>query len=335
MTEFNTEYLQAASGPLAFAVLGSLPPSDPLDPEFDFQIRREQHWSARLACSMLKVASSIVTATVVHPGGEADEQSLVAATRELMQRAARLTEAAVELLGLPTSDPRLPAYKNFLRQQAADVVSAQWRFAQGAGGKEVSVEQIAAMYRIVLDDGEMSKEAGLPSGPDLDEVTAKRLALVGVIPQIYQAVNCFDYFAPAPETLVEKGIRQVMDATNDGVERIASPATRPETRAMVAQSLVGKAGALYAENYKAHARRDVLELQEMDGTERARHLFIHREAGLPTDHIDLAFEKLMRRMVDMVCEAVPDLDPAPSAAPTQAAVVPQPMRSVIRGHQPE
>jgi len=309
MTTLDADNLQPIDGPVLFAVLGDLPMNEPVDPEFDFQTHQDTHWTARKACSMLKVVASLVSATVVYPGADADEHALVSATRELMSRAARLTDSAVELLGLPASDPNLAAYKNLLRQQAAEVVSTQWRLVNGAGMKELSVDQISSMYRLVLENESIDKEGDLPSCPeDVDEVTAKRLALLAVVPTIYQAVGCFDYFVPNPETLVERGVGKVIAAADSGVSRMASPDTRPDTRAMITQSIIGKAGMLYGVNFRAHARRDVLMLRQMDPAARARHLYLHRETGLSTDHVDESFDKLMKRMVDMVCESVPELD---------------------------
>lgn len=291
----------------SFAVLGSRM-GDIEDSDLDYQGRHDAHFSARKACAMLKVTSAIVNAVVVHPGGDCDGNQLAETTRELMRRAAQLTDAATELLDIAPNHSGFASYRNLLRQSAAEVVATQWRMANSTGGLELSVERISAMFKIVLDSGEIEKEGELqPYSSGVDATTAKRLAILGAVPEIYGAVNNFDYFAPNPEVLVEKGVKTVLQAADEGVRRIASSEADADALTMLMQSLIDKAGALYAANYRAIARRDVLALQRMDALERQRRIYVHRETGLPTDHVDTAFSKLMTRMVDMVCEAVPEL----------------------------
>lgn len=297
-----------ASAPKAFsfAVLGQSVPDIP-DRDLDYQDRRDAHFSARKACAMLKVTSAIVNAVVVHPGGDCDEVQLAETTRELMRRSSELTDAASELLDIGPDHPGYAGYRNLLRQSAAEVVATQWRMANSIGGSELSVERITSMFRVVLDSGQIEKEGEVPPYPaDLDATTAKRLAILGVVPEIYSAVNGFDYFAN-PEALVEKGVKLAVQVADDGVRRIATPKAGPDALTMLTQSLIGKAGVLYATNYRAIARRDVLALQNMDAVERQRHIHNHRDSGLPTAHVDEAFAKLMTRMIDMVCENVPEL----------------------------
>lgn len=322
--QLNQEPLHSAPGgapaTFSFAVLGQKM-GDIEDTDLNYQARREAHFSARKACAMLKVTSAIVNAVVVHPGGDCGDQELAETTRELMRRAAHLTDAATELLDVSPEHPGFAGYRNLLRQQAAEVVATQWRMANSTGKQELSVERIGAMFKVVLDSGEVEKEGELPPYPaDMDATTAKRLAILGAVPEIYSAVNSFDYFTPNPEALVEKGVRTVVNAADEGVRRIASPQAGADALTMLTQSLIGKAGALYAANYRAVARRDVLTLQKMDAIERKRHIYIHRETGLPTAHVDESFSRLMTRMVDMVCEAVPELgqEAAPPPAPRGA-----------------
>ena len=299
--------LGVAPAAFSFAVLGQKM-GDVEDTDLNYQVRRDAHFSARKACAMLKVTSAIVNAVVVHPGGDCDDDELAETTRELMRRAAHLTDAATELLEITPEHPGFAGYRNLLRQQAAEVVATQWRMANSTGSTELSVERIGAMFKVVLDSGEIEKEGDLPPYPsDMDATTAKRLAILGTVPEIYSAVHSFDYFSPDPEALVKDGVTVVVKAADDGISRIASPKAGEDALTMLTQSLIGKAGSLYAANYRAMARRDVLSLQKMDAIERRRHSYNHRESGLPTSHLNDAFIKLMGRMVDLVCEAVPEM----------------------------
>lgn len=320
MPELADEPLQvtADTAPTAFsfAVLGQ-PAAPHVDSDIDVQVRRDAHWSARKACAMLKTTAAIVNAVVVHPGGDCDDKQLAESTRELMGRAVRLTNAAMELMGLSPEHPKYAGYRTLLRQQAAEVVATQWRMAHGTGGSELTADRIADIFKTVLSDEQFASNGETLGHPaDVDYVTAKRVAVLGVAPDIYNAVNSFDYFCPNPETLVDKGVRKVIEAADAGVGRLASPGASRDTVTMLTQSLIGKAGALYAANYRANARRDVLFLQRLDPLERKRTIYASRHDGLPTAHVDESFGKLMNRMVDMVCEAVPEL--AAGAAPEVA-----------------
>ena len=267
---------------------------------------------------MLRVASSIMSAIVVHPGGECSEGEMEQASRELMARATALSEAAFGILQVRGSHPDFAAYKAAIRQQAAEVVAAQWRMANATGAAPLTIEQMSAAFQCVMDlDG--MEDAGTPDvPPGIDGTTARRMALLGVVPEVYSAVTSFDYFHPSPPDLVEQGVREVLGAATSGLARIAAASLPEATQILLTRSLISRAGALYAANYRACARRDVLELERMDDVRRQRLLYEHRGDGLPTGHIDQAFRRLMARMVNMVCEQVPELSQAPGATTTQS-----------------
>lgn len=298
------EVVTPSSG-FTFSALSKAFASD--DSDLAYQAAKASNWTARKACAALKVTSAIVGAVVVHPGADCDDKRLAEVTRDLMQQASALTDAATELLSIRSDDPRYGSYRSMLRQQAAEVVSSQYRLANSTGSVPLSVERISKLYKCVIDL-DAAAEHDLPVHPlGVDFVTTKRMALLGVAPEIYEAVNAFNYFAPEPERLVEKGVRSVLKASDQGLGKLITGKASDESRSMLAQSLIVKAGALYAANWKAHARRDVILLQRMEPLERMRHIHVHRQDGLPTQHIDESFDRLMRRMVDMVCEAVPEL----------------------------
>jgi hypothetical protein len=165
------------------------------------------------------------------------------------------------------------------------------------------------MYQAVLDARpiEGAGEIGSPYPDDMDAVTAKRVSLLAVTPEIYDAVNSFDYFHADEKDLVQKGVSDVLSATDRGLGRLLGNTVSEATKTMVTQALICKNAGLYAANYRAMARRDVLTLQKMEPVERKRHIYEHRSTGLPVDHISSSFQRLSTRMVEMVCEAVPEL----------------------------
>lgn len=301
---------------LTFAALGQ-PLQSPSDIDLQAQSNPDAHWTARKACATLKVTSSIMNAIVVHPGADCDDDTLSKTTRDLMQRAKVLAQCAVDVLKVRSDTRNYAAYMTMLRLQAAEVVSTQWRMAHVAGKKPLTEGQIARLYETLVDT-EMFAELGDPASvpEDLSLTTIQRLALLSTTPEIHQAVNSFDYFAPQPEQLIHKAVDQIKQATDEGMQKLLGSAASDATRAVIAQSLIEKNGSLYAANYRAVARRDVMALQEMQADERARHLYVHRQTGLPTDHINSGFRRIASRMIDMVCEAVPELAMnAPASAP--------------------
>lgn len=303
-----------------FAVLGQ-PLSAVADHDVQAQSNPGVHWSARKACAVLKVTSSIINAVVVHPGGEASAEELSHATNELMRRAAILTDAAVTILNIAPDTRNFAGYKNLLRQQAAEVVATQWRMAHSTNKKQLSAEQLTEVFAKIIDVNPLDGDGEMPPYPDgVDAVTAKRVSLMGVAPEIYQAVNSFDYFAPDPHVLVQKGIKHVMQAAEMGVRRLAGVNASDPALTMVAQSIIGKAGSLYATNYRAVARRDVLKMQTQDPDERARNLYIAKNTGLSTEHIDASFHRLVGRMIDLVCQAVPELSNPDTLRPVEDSV---------------
>lgn len=331
----STNAVRPANRPsdVSFSTLGQTMSQSP-EHELQMQMRQDTQASARRACAALKVTSSIVNALVVHPGADADDAALFLATTELMDRAARLTDAALALLQLNPETRNISGYKNLLRQQAADVVSAQWRMAHATGTTELTAEQVTSLYSRVLKapfvegDGQT-----VPYPEDVDDVTAKRVSLLAVTPEIFQAVNSFDYFSPDPEALVEKGVREVVRAADANLPRLVQAGASKDTVTMVCQSLIGKLGNLYASAYRAAARRDVARLRAMDEDERMQHIVAHRANGLPTDHIDSAFAKFAARMVQMVRDAVPELQRDASARVEERAVSVDEMNA-SRTHQP-
>jgi hypothetical protein len=309
----------------SFSVLGRSSVS-PLDSVSDVSARDGVgHWAARKACAALRVTSSIINAVVVHPGADCDDAQLREATNELMQRSAVLTDAAVGLLQLSPDSRGYAGHKNLLRQQAAELVAAQWRMANATGKEPLTTEQITTMYQVVLDSRpiEGAGEIGSPYPEGMDAVTAKRVSLLAATPEIYDAVNSFDYFFADEKDLLQKGVSDVLSATDRGLDQLLGSQANEATRTMVTQALIGKNAGLYAANYRAMARRDVLRLQKMEPVARTRHIYEHRATGLPVEHISSSFQRLSTRMVQMVCEAVPELAMDRKASPAAATVQPE------------
>jgi len=310
-----------SAGESSFAVLGQNMTRH-AEHETQMDTRPGTHPTAKKVCAVLRVMSSIVNALAVHPGADSTEEELEQVTMELMSRAQRLTESCLAMLQLNPAGRQPASYKSILKQQAMEFVSCQWRMEHAAGSKGLTVEQVELLCSKLLNTKLLDDEAELNSYPaDVDPVSAKRTSLFAIVPEIYQAVNGFDYFNPDPSSLVERGVLCVIRVADDGMKKIVSSTVAPETVLMVTQSVIGKLGALYAANYRAHARKDVTQLQKMDEDERFVHLNAFRTTGLPTGHIDLAFEKFAHRMLAMVCEAVPELSQVAAAAPQASTVV--------------
>ena len=266
--------------------------------------------SVRKSCAALKVASSIINAVVVYPGAESGADDIAAATKELVSRAAAITDSASGLLRLTKDNPNYSGYRNVLRQQAAELVAAQWRMAHATIARSLSVDQITQMMEWVLSSFDLDSDGEMPANPAVVDATiAKRLALFGVVPDIHEAVNAFDYFKSEPQALVVKGVGIVMTAAEAGVKRLIGSQSSDDDIAMLSQSLIGKAGSLYAANYRANAMRDVASLRAMDRAERQRVVYCAQLGGegLSTAHIDQSFQVFMDRMLDMVCEVVPQI----------------------------
>ncbi|MBN3729530.1 hypothetical protein G3N98_01095 [Burkholderia sp. Tr-20390] len=257
----------------------------------------------------MKVVSALMSAVATAPGGNASEEEIAGAASTLLARATRLADAATPLLGVDEASPQFPALRNALREGAADTISMQWRLAHATGMRELSVEQIAEIYRTV-------KEADFFSGIDgesssvhvADPVTGRRLALFGATTEIHNAVSAFSYFHPQPDELVAAGLAAVVINSDRAIERILSSGdVAVATRAAVEQTLIERAGLLYAQNYRAVANRDIKALAMLDPEARMCRVREHRATGMPTSHIDEAFARLMDRMVDMIIESAPEL----------------------------
>ena len=292
---------------LSFSVLGQ---TDPIlhDGDADLQGNANVHWTARKVCAALKVTSSIMKAIVVHPGGDSTAEELANASREIMTRASVLTDCAMNLLKANPNLAGHASYKNLMRQQAAEVVSAEWRMAHSANKTKLTTEQITDLYSTLLSSISVDADGETPDPTkDFDSTTMKRLSLFGVIPEIAQAVNSFNYFAPDPTLLIEKGLKQVTQVVGESVSKFVSVEGDSVSKDLLFQSLAGKVGSLYAANYRAISRKDVMTLQRMDDVERSRHLYDYRLSGLPTEHIDAAFKNLVQRMITIVCDAVPEI----------------------------
>lgn len=299
----------------------SLGQSAPQHPEHEAvaDVRKEVHWTARKACAVLKVTSSVVSALAVSPGGDASEAELTNASSIIMSRAAELTDAALSILSLNPTVRGAASYKNLLRQQAVEFASVQWRSMHLTGTDNLPVAKVAALYEKILRDIPVHGDGETMALPaDIDPITARRVSLMAVTPEIYQAVASFDYFAPEPGDLVADGVTAIVRAVDHGMNKMVHRDAAVDTATMVAQSLIGKLGSLYAANYNAQARADVMRLEGMDEDERMSHIHAYRKTGLPTAHIEASFGRLAARLVDMVCDAIPELAAQP-AEPLQGA----------------
>ncbi|KVV07307.1 hypothetical protein [Burkholderia ubonensis] len=266
-------------------------------------------WKGRKVCSVMKVVSALMSAVATSPGGGSSAEDIAAAATTLLARATELADAATPLLGVGEASPQFPALRNALREGAADTISMQWRLAHATGMRELTVSQIADIYRSVKEaDFIPDTDLEASDAPVTDPVVARRLALFGATTEIHNAVTAFGYFHPQPDNLVAAGLAAVVSSCDRAIERILSSGeVSAATRAAVEQTLIERAGLLYAQNYRAVANRDIKMLSMLDPEERMCRVREHRATGMPTAHIDEAFTRLMDRMVDMVIESAPEL----------------------------
>ncbi|MBR8428922.1 hypothetical protein KDW22_38835 [Burkholderia cenocepacia] len=257
----------------------------------------------------MKVVSALMSAVATAPGGNASAEDIADAATTLLERATQLADAATPLLRVDEASPQFPALRNALREGAADTISMQWRLAHATGMRELSVSQIADIYRSV-------KEADFLPNADLeysashvmDPVVARRLALFCAATEIHNAVSAFSYFHPQPDELVAAGLSAVVSCCNRAIARIVSSReASAATRAAVEQTLIERSGLLYAQNYRAIANRDIKDLSVLDPEERMCRIREHRATGMPTAHIGDGFTRLMDRMIDMILESAPEL----------------------------
>jgi hypothetical protein len=261
-------------------------------------------YSVKRACSALQVTASILNAVITHPGVECDDHDFAETTRALMRQASRLADAAIVLLDIKPEEGAYGDVRAALRQRAAEFVSTQHRIAHTAGAAALPLDRFEDIYRSVLDD---SVPADAQS---TDLVMAKRVALFSVAAEVQSAVVLFDYFSPDPTAVVEKGALHVLHQVDHALDRFMPVGSDESAKVLATQVLLERGGELYASIWRALSRKDVQALMQMNPLERMRHLHIHRDQGLPTQHIDAGFDRVMLRMMDMVCKAVPDIYPS-------------------------
>jgi len=288
--------LDAYSGHAALRAVGDLPSSE-----------GGPDWRGRKACAVMKVVSSIMLAVAVFPGGDGAVEDIDAATRSLLDRATELAEATIPFVGERAGGAQNSVVRNQLRQYAADTICLQWRLAHSTGHRELSVEQITAIYRSVAESSFLSEVDDALTAYPSDAVAAKRMALVAVVAEVHNAVGNFDYFHPDPQVLVDAGVRTVIASADGALDRLLSGTADSGTRSALTQTLYERTGVLYAENYRAIARKEVKRIKELQPDERFRLIHESKLTGLPTTGVDDAFRALVDRMVVLIVEAAPDL----------------------------
>jgi hypothetical protein len=280
--------------------------------------------AGRKACTVMKVVSAVILAVAVAPGGDGEDSDIDAATHSLLSRAMELADAALPILGGRAAGEAGADMRNQLRQYAADTVSLQWRLAHSTGYKDLSVEQIMRIYRQVDSSSFIAEVNGTTSadgGASADVVAARRLALLSVTTEIHNAVGNFDYFHPDPAQLVEAGVREVIRVADEALPQLMPTGSHDEnTRSTFKRIFLERAGTLYAQNYRAMARKDVKRIAEMDDQERLRFMHENKVSGLPMTHIGEAYQALVTRMVKLILDAAPEAEPLhPVAARADAA----------------
>jgi hypothetical protein len=266
------------------------------------------HWKGRKVCSITKVVSALMNAVATSPGGDAPAADIEAATRLLIERAANLADVALPLVDIAEDDPQFLAVRNALREDAADTIAMQWRLAHTTGVRALSIEQIAEIYRAVKEADFLPPDGATEQPYPASALTAKRLALLVASSLIHDAVTAYGYYHPDPSQLVTKGVLEVAKVSTGGIERILGSGEADEgTRASVTQTFIERAAMLYAQNYRAHAHRDIKVLALLDDDERLCRIRENRAMGFSTEHIDISFARLVAQMVDMIIESAPEL----------------------------
>jgi hypothetical protein len=272
----------------------------------------------------MKIVSAVMLAVAVSPGGDGDDAEIDEATRTLLARAALLAEAALPLLGGRAGDKggeEGATIRNQLRQYAAETVSLQWRLAHSTGQSDLSVEQIMRIYRQVDESAFLreldAEEASALNAECPDAMAARRLSILAVTTELNNAVGNFAYLHPEPHELVEAGVRTVVRLADHALAQLLPAGQHDDAvHRIFSCCFLERAGMLYAQNWRAIARKDVQRIAEMDPQERLRFVHEHRVTGMPTRHIDTAYEALMQRLAKLILEVAPDVAPAPETGRT-------------------
>jgi hypothetical protein len=312
-------------GPPSFAALTAASAVHGTD-ESRSQIENGARWTTRKACTALRITSSIVTALVVHPGANSPEEEIAAATAELSKRTASLTVSALEIAGMTPTSPGFADFKNRLLLQVAEAVGTQWRVEHTLGVEQLTIERVAKIFAAVMRTDPLQEPPGdNAADSEISLVLAKRLSLLAVMPSIAEAVNAFDYFSPTPDPLIRDGMREVLRASDGGVQQILGEEGGEQDRTLVTQAVIERMGDLYAANYRALARKDVIALQRMEEAARNELVADHKANGraMDTTHIHQAFHSMAERLVKMVVDAAPEVrTPTAEAQNQQSSGVP-------------
>lgn len=282
--------------------------------------------AGRKACTVMKVVSAVILAVAVSPGGDSEDAAIDETTRTLLARAAELADAALPLLGERGKGDAGVLVRNQLRQYAAETVSLQWRLAHAQGYRDLNVDQIMRIYREVDESAFLKEmhalEAGQAGIDRMDPVSGRRLALVAITTELHNAVENFDYRHPEPATLVEAGVRTVVRVADAALAELLPAGVDDATRSTFSRIFLERAGTLYAQNWRAIARKDVKRILEMEPAERLRVMHESRDTGMPTGHIDVAYESLMARLVTLIRDVAPEpVAVATAQVPSQSAAV--------------
>ncbi len=299
------EHAPPREGALAF-LSGAEPSPEAAKTDADWAKADRDHQEARRnalrAMNAIKVVGPLLAALMESPGPEATSEESYRSFSSMVESASSYSEKVAKKIGIDPEAPQNFWIRNVLERTFAEIIREQWAKGKGA---DLSYLDGAIDRLISIDLPHWESQEGLAKGPeDLPIETHIRASLAqAAAPVLMRAQLGFDFFRNMDAEL-EPIMRRLLASASKATLDLADSACTEADRAHLFGVLIGEAGQLYSNAWKAAGKEAVASLSKLNDAELKEMLKAHPN-GLPLDSVNEIFEKNYSRLVSVAAKLVP------------------------------
>ena len=250
--------------------------------------------ASRRALNALSVTSDIVSALIRNPGTQGEHESLVNAARTMLRSADSTTQQLVAKLGLGGIDWA----KYRLMKIVTSAVALQWSKTASDGNDTQPSADVSALLPVWLEIATHDLPLLIHDEPADNNRVALQIALLDAMTPVMREIDVFDMFH-LPEVAALEARDLITAYAQTAVNTLVEPEVSQRSRNQLLQSLLRKAGDIYASVWRRHAEDVVENLKSMTPTQQKLVLEMNPE-GLPLAPIQEAFAESYNRAIDML-----------------------------------
>lgn len=259
-----------------------------------------------------------IAALIHNPGANASQGDALESMQKIMHAADRFSDGLYRKLmaraGQSADDRRFDWVRNKMRTIATELVSKQWIVHSN-----VEMEPYLALFDDLLGRVDLSEDPAFLHFGDLglNRDLALTLSLTKAIEPVMSEIRVFDFLHREHVSLIRDISEEILAAATDAVAPFAAKGADARNLLILTQSMINRAGVIYAACWAAEGEKVTVRLAEMEDALLSEFLEKYPD-GLPLEQVKKNFKLSFDRFADVVRHSVASFDERSAHAPHES-----------------